>query len=213
MVNAPAPRLEADDGAWRRRVADIADLLAWTAGTRPPTLGAGRLVCVDGHAGSGKSTLGRALLDAASELGTARLVHVDDMLAGWTGLAGLSARVARDLVDPLRRGEAGRYQRYDWEHGRFAEWHVVDPVDTLVLEGVGAGALAYADAVTLLVWLQAPRTLRLHRGMARDGEAMRAQWLAWMDDEEALFARERTRDRADVVVDGTGEDDTALVFV
>jgi hypothetical protein len=36
--------------------------------------------------------------------------------------------------------------------------------------------------------------------------------MRWMDDEDALFARERTRQRADVVVDGTGESDRAVVF-
>ena len=208
-----APRTGSDDHAWARRVTDVAELLAWSAANQAPTLGSTRLVCVDGHAGSGKSTLGRALLDAAHEFGTARLLHVDDLLEGWTGLASLSERVERDLVGPLRRGEPGRYQRYDWEHGRFAEWHTVDPVDTLVLEGVGSGAAAYADAVTLLVWVEAPRDLRLRRGMARDGEAMRPQWLAWMEDEQALFSRERTRARADAIVDGTGEGDRALMFV
>jgi hypothetical protein len=39
--------------------------------------------------------------------------------------------------------------------------------------------------------------------VARDGEHMRDQWLAWREQEEAMFARERTRDRADVIVDGT----------
>jgi hypothetical protein len=33
-----------------------------------------------------------------------------------------------------------------------------------------------------------------------------------MQDEDALFVREHTRDRADLVVDGTGEADDAVVL-
>lgn len=198
---------------WERRVAEVADLVAWTTSEHPPTFGGGRLVCVDGRAGSGKSTLGRALLAAAGEYGSAGLVHVDDMLEGWRGLPGLAARVERDVLTPLRLGRPGRYQRYDWHLARFAEWHAVDPVDTLILEGCGSGASTYDSDITTLVWVEAPLELRLRRGIARDGEALRPQWLTWMDDEEALFRRERTRDRADIEVDGSGESERAVVFV
>ena len=39
--------------------------------SRPATLGAGRLVCVDGPAGSGKTTLGAALAERTG----AQLIH------------------------------------------------------------------------------------------------------------------------------------------
>lgn len=198
---------------WERQVADIAELLAWLTFEKQPTLGSTRLVCVDGRAGSGKTTLGHALHAAAAELGSATLLHMDDMYAGWSGLGpDLGARIATNLMEPLRADKPGRYQRYDWVREEFAEWHTVDPVDTLVLEGVGAGASAYDDAITTLVWVEAPRELRVARGLARDGEEVLPKWLAWMHDEDVLFARERTRQRATVVVDGTGEADRTLVF-
>ena len=198
---------------WERRVNDIAELLAWMTFEKQPTLGSTRLLCVDGRAGSGKTTLGRALLAAASELGSARLLHMDDMYEGWSGLGSdLTAPIASDLLGPLRGDRPGRYRRYDWDSERFAEGHTVDPVDTLVLEGVGSGASGYDDAITTLVWVEAPRELRIERGIARDGEAVLPKWLTWMDDEDALFARERTRQRATVVVDGTGEADRTVVF-
>ena len=73
----------------------------------------------------------------------------------------------------------------------------------LLIEGVGSGNGAYHDAITCLVWVEAPPVVRLERGVARDGEHMRDQWLAWQKHEKAMFAREQTRERADVVVDGT----------
>ena len=171
-----------------------------------PTLGRGRLVCVDGPAGSGKTTLGAALRRAARDLlaadGTVALVHMDNVYAGWGGLETGMATVTTSVVEPLRHGRPGRYRRFDWHAMAFAEEHVVNPVDVLVVEGVGSGAAAYDDAITCLVWVETPADVRLDRGLARDGERLRNHWLVWREAEDAMFARERTRDRADVVVDG-----------
>jgi uridine kinase len=166
----------------------------------PPTLPAGRLVCVDGPAGSGKTTLAGVLAHRFGTLST-RVLHMDDVYDGWAGLTSGMTTMA-SVVAALRDGRPGSYRRYDWHAGRWAEQHVVEPVDVLVVEGVGAGASAYDDAITCLVWVEAPPDLRLRRGLERDGEAAREEWLAWRDREEAMFARERTRARADVVADG-----------
>lgn len=199
--------------SWERRVADIAELVAWLTHERPPTIGSSRLLCVDGRAGSGKTTLGRALQRATSELGTSRLIAMDDLYEGWSGLGGeLSAQIDSELLGPLREDRPGRYHRYDWEREQFAEWHTVEPVDILVVEGVGSGASAYHQSITTLVWVEAPRELCLKRGIARDGEEVLEKWLVWMDDEDTLFDRERTHERADVVVDGTGGSDRAVVL-
>ena len=179
--------------------------------SREPTLGRTRLVCVDGPAGSGKTTLGAALRRAARDSLRApgratdlrvELLHMDDVYEGWTGLSAGMRRVADDVVRPLRHGERGRYRRYDWAREKPAEEHVVDPVDVLVVEGVGSGNAAYADAITVLVWVEVPADVRLERGLARDGEHMREQWVRWAAQEQAMFAEHRTRERADVVVDG-----------
>jgi uridine kinase len=184
--------------------AAVADLVVRRTLGQPATVGRTRLVCVDGPAGSGKSTLGAAVARVAAAHGSALLLHMDDMYEGWSGLADALPRVAAEIVEPLRSGRLGRYRRYDWRAGRFAEAHDVSPVDVLVLEGVGSGAASYADAITTLVWVEAPVDLRLERGIARDGDEQLPHWLTWMDEEAVVHTRERTRDRADVFVDGTG---------
>lgn len=189
--------------AWESRVDDLATSLVRRTLRQAPTLGGTRLLCVDGRAGAGKTTLGNALARAAPASCTTTLLHMDDLYEGWSGLAAVAGRVERDLVRPLAQDRPGGYRRYDWHRGAFAEWVPVDPVDLLVLEGVGSGAAAYRDHITTLVWVEAPRELRVARGRARDGEAVLPYWLAWMADEDALFARERTRERADVAVDGS----------
>jgi uridine kinase len=162
----------------------------------PPTLGPGRLVCVDGPAGSGKTTLAEAV---ARVVPGAEVVHCDDLLEGWGGLPGLAGTVEA-LLRPLADGRPGRWRRWDWLADGWAKTHVVRPGGLLVLEGVGSWSPAIADVVGLLIWVEAEPGLRLARGIARDGESMRPQWEQWRLDEAAMFARHRTREHADRVV-------------
>ncbi|MGZ4454286.1 MAG: hypothetical protein ACXVWX_15310, partial [Nocardioides sp.] len=71
-------------------------------------------------------------------------------------------------------------------------------------EGVGAAALPVDPWAVLRVWVEVPEELRLARGVARDGEALRHEWLRWAALEQAHFAADGTRERADLVVDGAG---------
>lgn len=167
---------------------------------RPPTFGAGRLLAVDGPAGSGKTTLATAARASLADRGmSAATVHMDDLFEGWEGLRPeLAERVERQLLGPLSAGHGARWRRYDWDAGRFDGWVDQPAVDVLVLEGCGSGARPYAPYLTLLVWVEAARATRLARGIARDGEPVRPRWLAWMELEAAYFAEHRTRERADL---------------
>lgn len=180
--------------------ADAAPLVVDVVRARPATLGHGRLVCVDGPAGSGKTTLAARV----AGLTTAPVVHMDDLYAGWDGLPQVGEQLAT-LLEPLARGETGRYRRYDWHAGAFAETVAVPPAPLLVLEGVGAGSAAFSHLATVLVWVEAPAPLRLQRGLARDGADAEPHWRRWTVAETAHFATDRTRDRADIVVDGSGD--------
>ncbi len=112
----------------------VASDIARSVLAAPATLGAGRLVCVDGPAGSGKTTLAAALERCFRDV---HLLHMDDVYAGWSGLDEGMRVVAEDVVAPLVRGEAGRYRRYDWHLEAYAEERVVEPCDVLVDRGRG----------------------------------------------------------------------------
>ena len=178
---------------------EVAGLVLALASSRAPTLGTGRLVCVDGPAGSGKTTLGLALAEATG----AQLIRGDDLMEGWRGLSSVG-RQLETMCAALADGRPGSYEHFDWEHHRFDHTVDVPPAPWLVVEGVGSGAAAIAPYTTVLVWVEVDDELRLARGLARDGEEVREHWLTFMADERALFAAERTRDRADVLVDGSG---------
>ena len=173
--------------------------LAGLVRSRPARLGTVRLVCVDGPAGSGKTTLAGSV---AQQLG-ATVLHLDDLYEGWSGLDGVFHRLDAQVLQPLSHGLDGRYRRYDWVQARFAEWVDVPLPEVLVLEGCGSADLAVGDRASVIVWVEAPAGTRLARGLARDGEALAPEWHRWMVMEQEHFARHRTRERADVIVDGT----------
>ncbi len=174
--------------------------LAGRAVQAPPRLGGTRLVCVDGPAGSGKTTLAAAL---SAHLGDSVVVHMDDLYRGWdTDFDEVHARVREQLVEPLLAGRAACYQRYDWHAQRFDAWVTVPPPAVLLLEGVASGHPGLDPVTSLLVWIEADRDERIRRGVERDGVDVLPHWMRWMAHEEAEHARQRTRERADLRLRG-----------
>jgi uridine kinase len=176
-----------------------------------PAKASTRLVAIDGHGGSGKSTFATRLAEA---LGRAPVVHTDDF-ASWESSAEWWPRLDEQVVQPLLAGRGGRYQRCDWDERRLAEWHDVPPGSVVLLEGVSAARRAIADLLVLTVWVEAPQDVCVERGVARDGEQMRDTWIEWLRAEKEHFRTDRTRERADIIVDGapTIPHDPAVCYV
>ncbi|MEV5883507.1 hypothetical protein AB0L74_12435 [Streptomyces sp. NPDC052020] len=162
----------------------------------PASCGPVRLIGVDGHAGSGKSTFAGRL---ARALGGAPVLRLDDIatheeLFGWAG------RLLDQVVGPLGRGETARYSPYDWRARRFGPPRELPPAPVVLVEGVGAGRRAVRPHLALLLWMDLPREEAWERGRARDGEEQREFWEGWVRAERRHFADDPSRPFADLLV-------------
>jgi hypothetical protein len=52
----------------------------------------------------------------------------------------------------------------------------------------------------VLVWLEVAAPVRKKRALDRDGAAFAPHWDQWAAQEDAMLARERTPDRADITL-------------
>lgn len=162
----------------------------------PPSCGPVRLIGVDGHAGSGKSTFAGKLADT---LGGAPVLHLDDIashdeLFGWTG------RLLSEVIAPLGRGETAHYAPYDWHARRFGPPRALPPAPVILLEGVGAGRRALRPHLARLLWMDLPREESWTRGRSRDGAEQREFWEGWVVAEQRHFAEDPSRPFAHLLV-------------
>ncbi|WP_263172022.1 uridine kinase [Streptomyces sp. SCSIO ZS0520] len=175
------------------------DPLTRLAGELPllaPSCGPVRLVAVDGHAGSGKSTFAERLAGAC---GGAPVLHLDD-LASHTALFGWTDRLREEVLGPLGRGESAWYRPYDWEARRMAPARELPPAPVVLVEGVGAGRRAVRPFLARLLWMDLAREESWRRGRLRDGPGQAAFWRGWTAAERRHFAEDPSRPHADTLV-------------
>lgn len=164
--------------------------------TLPPSCGPVRLIAVDGHAGSGKSTFAGLL---AAALGDAPVLHLDDLATherffDWTD------RLRERVVEPLSRGDHARYQPYDWTARTLGPPRTLEPAPVILVEGVGAGRRALRPFLARLLWMDLPAAESWERGRRRDGPALTAFWDDWTAAEKAHFSTDPSRPSADALV-------------
>jgi len=161
--------------------------------------GSTTFVAIAGRGGAGKTTLADRL---ATGLGNATVVHTDDFarpgVPGWD-----YDRFRGQVFEPLRRNVSARYQRYDWDSDQLSEWHQVQPGGVVIVEGVSSTRQELAVPWDLTIWVETPTVERLRRGIGRDGEHTRVQWMdVWEPQEDAYVDAQHPDKRADVIVDG-----------
>lgn len=159
------------------------------------------VVAVDGRSGAGKTTCAdRLRTDAAARLGcpaeAVGLVAVEDMYAGWDGLAAGPALLERCVLAPLAGG-AGvvSWPCWDWEAGAYRRTGRLERPSSglLLVEGVGCSAPPARALVDHTFWLEAPEPARRaavrRREERADGEPSDRWWPGWAAAEERLLAQ------------------------
>ena len=159
------------------------------------------LIGIDGGGGSGKSTLAKKLAEA---LGDATLIHLDDF-ADWTDDSNWRlSTFAERALKPLLAGITSKHQRYDWPTDTLGEWFEIPSAGVAIIEGVTALRVDLREYWKISIWVDCPRELRLERGVARDGEAMRAKWVdEWMPGEDQYYLRGKPWESASLLFDGS----------
>ncbi|MCF3183331.1 hypothetical protein IPZ70_25820 [Streptomyces polychromogenes] len=174
--------------------------LAQELAALPPSLGGTRVIGIDGHAGSGKSTFAGRLAEA---LGGAPVLHLDDV-ATHAELFGWWDRLRAQVLEPLAAGRPALWAPYDWEGRRFGPERVLEPAPVLLVEGVGAGRRELRPHLARLLWMETPREASWGRGRKRDGRELSAFWDGWERAELAHFSDDPSRPFANTLVHQSG---------
>lgn len=173
------------------------------------------LVGVDGRGGSGKSTLARRLEASGRCIS---VVEFDDFYrpssdrklraaAGGSEIGGNFdwRRLREQVLEPLSRDEPARYERYDWPRDELAEWHDVPVGGIVIVEGNYSTRQELTAFYDFTIWVDAPRELRLQRGLQRGGQDTLERWLTeWIPEEERYVEAENPAGRVQLVLDGSG---------
>ncbi|MER8067938.1 hypothetical protein ABTZ59_06475 [Streptomyces sp. NPDC094034] len=162
----------------------------------PPSCGPVRLIAVDGHAGSGKSTFATRL---SAELAGAPVLRLDDV-ATHERFFGWWERLRTQVIEPLSDGASARYAPYDWTLRRFTAPRTLPPAPVVIIEGVGAGRRALRPYLARLFWMDRGAEESWERGRRRDGTELSAFWNEWTTAETRHFAADPSRPFADALV-------------
>lgn len=171
------------------------------------------LIGIDGCGGAGKSTFAERIKIVDPENVT--VVHMDDfyktskqreVIEKEIGGNWDCDRVKDQILLPLSKDQHTRYQRYDWDTDKLAEWIDVLAGGVVIMEGCYSLIEGLRNYYHFTIWMDTPRDIRLSRGIERDGEEKRHLWEdLWMPAEELYMKIQKPIENADFIIDGTGK--------
>ena len=156
------------------------------------------LIAIDGRAGAGKTTLAARFFDELSVDKTVEVIHMDDLYDGWENALdeGLT-KTLESIVNAHNNNVSIKIDIFNWELMSFDSKEEINPVDILILEGVGAGQKVVRDAGATLYWLDIDAEVGIQRVLNRDGNQIASQMKQWQISQEIHFIRDKTRENAE----------------
>ena len=159
-----------------------------------------QIILIDGPAGSGKTTLSKEL----SEKLNCQVVHLDDHYNGWDeALSNDLAQVLLKIVGNFSISRPSEIPTFNWQKAKFEGSRVIEPANTLIIEGVGSGQSQIRPFASKLYWVETEPEIGLARVLERDGKEYEERIKSWQIREESHFQVERTRDFADFIISTT----------
>ena len=155
------------------------------------------LIAIDGRAGAGKTTLAARFFDELSVDKTVEVIHMDDLYDGWeNALDEHLTKTLESIVNAHQKKEGFEIDIFNWQSMSFDSKRQINPVDILILEGVGAGQKVVRDAGATLYWLDIDADDGIARVLKRDGNQIASQMKQWQIAQEIHFLRDMTRENA-----------------
>lgn len=177
----------------------ISSIVFQIAKAAPPDGMTSKIIAIDGCGGAGKSTLALKLSKCFDDC---PVIHTDDF-ASWDNSTSWFPRMLEQALIPLSQNQIARFQKYDWNEKKLADWITIEPQEYIILEGVTAARKEFRPYLAFSIYVETDRELRLKRGLERDGTDAKAQWLRWMQEEDEYIFRDQTKDFVNVIVSGT----------
>jgi len=163
------------------------------------------MVLIDGRAGAGKSTFAKELQNRLFSQGDSlpRIIHLDDLYPGWDGLAAGVEYLNRMILTPLGKTGTASWQEFDWNLDKRNTWREFSGGTPLIIEGCGAINSFTKQLALTSIYLEADEVTRKSRWFERDGERFMAYWEIWSAQELDFYAREKSKELADYLLDTT----------
>ncbi len=160
-----------------------------------------KLICIDGPAGSGKTTLANNL---QKYLDQAFVIHMDEIYEGWEDSLNedLAEKINNWILKSMKSDAIISYKKYDWYEKKRKEQITIQNYNFVILEGVGSASKKVRENSALNIWIEANSEILLNRVLKRDGESIRDNMLNWQKREKEYFSIQDTKNHCEIWIDG-----------
>lgn len=161
------------------------------------------IITIDGVAGAGKTTLAAFIFEEYKDHMSVQILHMDDLYYGWADPFGAAlTEKLKEIVKAHQTKQVLVTTKFNWLRNVPGEPLKIEPVDLLIIEGVGAGQRATRKFAETKIWIDLEPILGLRRVLARDGFSIEEHMFTFLELQKVHHLEEGTRAAADFHLNG-----------